>query len=516
MTSETAAPLARVPDRVASVDLGSNSFHMLIARLVGGHLEIIDRLREPVRLAEGLTPDGALGASVRERALACLERFGQRLRTMPHGSVRVVGTNTLRRAHSAGDFLAAAELALGHPIEIVRGSEEARLIYLGSAHSIAHHDGRRLVVDIGGGSTECIVGEGFDVVKAHSLSMGCVHFTERYFPEGRVTNKAMKKAVLQAQLELEPVRRGLARTGWVRAYGASGTIRAVDTAAHANGWCDGPLTAAGVDRLLKALVAARELDAVAIEGLKRDRLPVIAGGVAILAALFDSLRIEGMELSPGAMREGVLYDLVGRIQHEDVRERTIRAFQRRYHVDVAQASRVAATAQHLLEQVRDAWGLDAEDAPRLLGWSAQLHEIGLAVSYSHYHRHGGYLVEHSDMPGFSRDEQRVLAGILAGHRRKVVPEVFALIAPRLRPMAERLTVLLRLAVLVHRSRGGMAPRGLTLCAGKGRELELAFPRSWWRDHPLARVDLEEQERHLRVLGVQLLVQNAGEDPVPAE
>jgi len=504
------------PQRVASVDLGSNSFHMLIARLVGGQLEVIDRLREPVRLAEGLTEDHRLRRRVRERALACLERFGQRLRAMPRGSVRVVGTNTLRKARGAGDFLAAAEEALGHPIEIVRGNEEARLIYLGIAHSVAHHEGRRLVVDIGGGSTECILGEGFEVEKAHSLYMGCVQYTGRYFGDGRITNKAMKKAVLQARLELEPVRQGLVERGWSRVIGASGTIRAIDAAARANGWCDGPLTPGGVHRLQKELVAAKRLDAVAIEGLKRDRVPVIAGGVAILAAVVDSLGIEALECSSGALREGVLFDLVGRIRHEDVRERTIHAFQRRYHVDVAQASRVAGTARELLDQVQEAWGLDHESAARLLGWCAHLHEIGLAVSYSHYNRHGGYLIEHSDMPGFSRDDQRLVAAIVASHRRKVVPEAFAQIPPRLRGTAEKLTVLLRLAVLLHRGRANAPAPRVRLAVRRDRDLEITMPAAWWRDHPLVRLDLELQARYLRALGVHLHITNAAEDPVSAD
>jgi len=492
---------------LAAVDLGSNSFHMVIAREVAGVPAVVDRIREPVQLALGLDEKGRLDADAQERAIACLKRFGQRIRHVPRDRVRAIGTNTLRLAKRAHRFLARAEAALGHPIEVVSGAEEARLIYLGVAHDVSDDTGRRLVVDIGGGSTEVVLGERFEVQEAHSLYVGCVGFTRRYFPGGEIRRAGFDEAILAARTEVQTIERGFRALGWERALGASGTIRSTWDVLRENGWGNRGITPEGLRRLRKALLAAGHVRDVRIAGLTPDRAPVYPGGLAILIALFDGLGIERLEASEGALREGTLYDLLGRIRHEDVRERTIRIFQERYQVDRGQAARVEKTALALLAETAPGWGLDPEQVGRFLVWAARLHEIGLALSYGHHHHHGAYLVQGSDMPGFSRDDQNLLAAVIGGHRRHARRrDLRTLHGPR-RRLAVRLSLLLRVAVLLHRERVArpLPPLHLT---GRPRSLRVRFPAGWLDAHPLTRIDLEREAAHAERLGIRLDVGSA--------
>src|SRR5688572_30121631 len=358
----------KVPDVIAAVDLGSNSFHMVVARYSHGQLIILDRLREMVRLGAGLDEQGRLTREATDTALACLERFGQRLHDMKAESVRVVGTNTLRRAKRKGAFLDRARSALGHPIEIISGIEEARLIYLGVAHTMPSEPGRRLVVDIGGGSTEVIIGEGKTAKKLESLYMGCVSMSSRYFNDGGITDKRIKRARLGARLELEPVRANFRNYGWDQAVGSSGTIRSVGDVIRARNNGDGAITPAAVDSLLDHAVKAGEVSKLRLPGLSEERLPVFAGGLAILAEIFDAFDIKSMRVADGALREGLLYDLVGRFTDEDARVRSVRAMQARYHVDAAQSERVEASALDFLRQTTREWQLDEPFAELVLSW----------------------------------------------------------------------------------------------------------------------------------------------------
>lgn len=493
------------PKGLAAVDLGSNSFHMVLANLVDGEPVVVDRVREQVQLGEGLDGKGQLSRAARKRALECLDRFGQRLRHTPDVKVRAVGTNTLRTASNAHQFLVVAEAALGFPIEVISGQEEARLIYLGVAHTDADDEGCRLVLDIGGGSTECILGERFETYEVHSLDMGCVRDTRRFFPDGKITAKAMNQARLHAGRELLNLERRFRDIGWEDAVGCSGTIRAAESVCVENGWSASGVTREGVQKLIEALLAAGSVDKLVLPGLKPERAGVMPGGVAILAALFDRLELTRIDVSQGALREGVLYDLLGRIRHEDVRERTIRVFQERYRVDRAQAARVERTALHLLDQVSDAWGLEREKAGAYLSWAARLHELGLGVSFQHHHRHGAYLISESDMPGLSADDQRLLAAVVGAHRRRVVPVVFAPLARRApQRLARRLAVLLRLSVVLHRARSPrtvLAPR----LDVQGKDLVLTIPGPWLASRPLTRSDLEEEARWVRGLGEKLVI-----------
>jgi len=495
---------AAVPDVIAAVDLGSNSFHMVVARYSHGQLIIVDRLREMVRLAAGLDDQGRLSRDSVARAIACLERFGQRLDHMQAGSVRVVGTNTLRKARRKGAFLDRAREAVGHPIEIISGIEEARLIYLGVAHTTPQEGGHRLVVDIGGGSTELIIGEGLQAKRLESLYMGCVSLSTQHFADGVITDKRLRRARTAAQLELAPVVSRFRRTEWDHAFGASGTMRAVADMLRERGGAGGVITREGLDWLLAACLDAGEVSRLRLPGLAPERADVLPGGLAILVEVFEMLGIEQLRVAEGALREGLLYDLLGRLTDEDARARSVRAMEGRFHVDVAQADRVESTALGLLRQVREDWRLEDGLAEPLLRWAARLHEVGLDISHSHHHRHGAYLLEHADLPGFPREEQRLLAALVGMHRRKLNLEQLEDLVPPWHLKAELLIVLLRLAVLLHRGRAAQALPEI-LAKARGRSLELAFPKGWLADHPLTAADLELEVEHLRAARFRLKV-----------
>ena len=489
-------------ESLAAVDLGSNSFHMVIARVDHGGVQIVDRIREPVRLAAGLQDDGSLDDESKERAFKCLTIFGQRLREFGADQVRAVGTNTLRKARNSRKVLKQASEALGHQIEIIPGREEARLIYLGVSHGIAGAPARRIVVDIGGGSTEFIIGDAFEPVSVHSMYMGCVGFTKQFFGDGKISRKRMNKAKLAAGLELQPVEKRLRKAGWERAYGASGTIRSVAAILNEAGWAHGTITAEGLDKLEQEMVAAGRLDKLELPALDADRRLVLAGGVAILSAVFERLGIDEMWVSPTALREGLLYDMLGRIKDEDPRDRTIAMLAKRYSIDQDHADGVQATALGLLGQVAKDWHLQSEDAAHALAWAAQLHEVGLAVNYTGHHKHGAYLVASSDLPGFSRDEQALVATLVRGHRRKFDDSFFETLPLELRITAMRLCALLRLAVLLNRNRD---PDIVSLphLSANGNKLKLTFNEEWLAANPLARADLEREQRLIKPSGLRL-------------
>ena len=492
------------PELLAAVDLGSNSFHMVVARYSHGQLVIIDRLREMVRLGAGLDEEGRLDREVALRALACLERFGQRLRDMHPDTVRVVGTNALRRAHRKQAFLERARAAIGHPIEIVSGMEEARLIYSGVAHTMPSGGGRRLVVDIGGGSTELIIGDGLVPLELESLEVGCVGLSERFFPDGRLSAKRFERARVAVRSELEPIQIAYQKRGWAQAAGSSGTIRAIGDALRELDPGVQVIRRDGLEHLIGSLCAFENVRELRFASIDAERRSVFPGGLAILAEVFAVLGIDRMEVSDGAMRDGLLYDMVGRITKEDARERTVRAMQGRYHVDLAQAERVERTAQGLLEQVAADWQLDDPLAEQILNWAARLHEIGLDVAHARHHQHGAYLLENADMPGFPREEQRLLAKLVGSHRRKLLTEGFERLLPPWDKRVINLIVLLRLAVLLHRGRGRLPLPNLALVA-KGRTLEIRFPMRWLRENPLTVADLSQEIDWLRAVDFRLRV-----------
>jgi exopolyphosphatase/guanosine-5'-triphosphate,3'-diphosphate pyrophosphatase len=473
---------------------------MIVAHHEDGHFRVVDRLREMVRLAAGVAAHGDLTPEACKRALKCLARFGQRLSGIPSERVRALGTNTLRRAANPRDFLTSAEDALGHPIEVISGHEEARLIYLGVAHDLAP-TGRRLVIDIGGGSTEFIVGEGHSPDLLESASIGCVGITEAFFEAGEMTRKRFKEAQTAAALELRPLRKAFRAYGWEDVVGSSGTIRAVASVLRESGWTHGIINEAGLKKLRKELERAGHIDHISFSGVSAERRPVFPGGVAVLDACFRSLGLEEMRVSDAALREGALYDLVGRSRHEDPRSASVKVFALRYRVDSGQADRVRSTALNGFDQVAESWKLNPAYRD-MLGWAADLHEVGLAISHDHYHRHGSYLVAHSTLAGFSRGEQSALATLILGHRRRLLPDTFAALPDRRVDPVRRTTVLLRVAVLLHRTRLREQLPEISWQA-EGDSLTLVFPKDWLERHPLTTADLKLEQKRLRKIDFAL-------------
>ena len=494
---------------VAAIDLGSNSFHMIVGRLEQGTLTIIDKMRERVRLGAGLDEKRRLTKEANDRALDCLQRFGQRVREMPHGRVRVVGTNTLRKMKDSEAFLYEARLALGHPVEIIAGLEEARLIYLGVSQSMPERGVKRLVVDIGGGSTECIIGRDETINVANSLFMGCVDFSLAYFASGELTKEAFEKAEIAAMLELQPIVRPYKDLDWDMAVGCSGTVHAIRKILTANSWSEpGRISRDGLKRVKKALIDAKRLKDVELDGLHEDRRPVIAGGVAILHAVFEAFQLTEMIASPGALREGALHDLVGRIHKDDVRDRTIGWFQRRHNVDTNQSARVMRLAVALWDQVKTSWALDTASARQLLEWSAALHEVGLSISYTGYHKHSAYVVANADMAGFSTSTQTLLSAIIRAHRRRMKESIFEEIRQSDRGETVRLAVLFRLAVALCRGRSDEQVPAVVLKAKKDR-LSVTFASAWAEAHPMSLVDFETHADAAAEVGIDVEIR----DPV---
>jgi len=490
-------------DSLAAVDLGSNSFHLVVARYEHGELRVIDRLREVVRMAMGLRPDGTLEPDRHKLALACLARFGQRLRELPSSRVRAVATNTVRRLRSPRAFLLTAETALGHPIEVVSGREEARLIYLGVAHGVPASRHRRLVVDIGGGSTEFIIGQGLQAQETESVQMGCVASTLRFFADGKVTRKRWQKALTDIEVELQQFAADYRAIGWSEAIGSSGTVRALGAVCRAMGRGDHGITRDCLDEVCERIIDAGDMERIALPDLSEERKPIIAGGALILDAVFRSLGIEQMRVCDTAMRDGLLYDMLGRAEHRDPRVQSIDAIARRYNVDERHARRVEGTALALLEQVQVAWNLGATHRD-WLSWAARVHEVGLAIAHSQHQLHGAYLLAHSDLYGFARQEQQVLAFIVRAQRRAVPLDELNTLPERLAGPAIRVAVLLRLGALLHRGRTVEAFPDIRLKAGE-RTLKLTLSRSWLDGHPLTRADLEQERKHLTKVGIRLLL-----------
>ncbi len=491
-----------VPELLAAVDLGSNSFRLLIGRVVktpaGTQVYPLDSLKETVRLASGLTKEKVLDADSQQRGLAVLERFGDRLRSFPPHTVRAVATNTLRVAKNARAFLDRADAALGFPIEVIAGREEARLIYNGVANVAPLKPGRTLVVDIGGGSTEFIIGEGSEPRLMESLFMGCVSYSLRFFPGGEIDKQSMKQAELAAQKELEVIARDYLDFGWQHAIGSSGTARALGEILEQNGLSAEGITRDGLQALREMLIKAGHAERLKLEALKPDRIPVLPGGFAIMSAIFKMLDLESIEVTDAALRQGVLYDLLGRSEKHDQRDVTIGQFMHRYAVDRAQASRVAALARTLMDPLLDPDDEHDADLSRRLEWASLLHEIGLSISHAGYHKHSAYILSYADMPGFSRMDQTKVAMIALGQTGKLTKLSATIDDPK-----EWLAVLcLRLAALVHRRRSDLDVSGLAL-SRSGRGYALSTDAAWLAEHPLTEFNLRQEAAEWGRVGVPL-------------
>ena len=487
---------------LAAIDLGSNSFHLMIAKSDFGELRPVQALAEKVQLGE-TSSAAILTSGAIDRGLACLERFKQLIDSTAPAKIRVVGTNALRRAKNRQDFIEPAEQILGAPIDVIYGREEARLIYLGVAHTLSDDEDTRLVVDIGGGSTEFILGERFEPLRLESLQMGCVSYGEAFFPDGKITKERFDAAYHRARIEVSHIRRNYHSECWQDAVGSSGTLRAIETLIMTAGHRKEGIDRAALGELKKQLLAFAHVDEINLEGLSESRKGVVTAGLAITMGIFDGLQIPLMRTSTGALREGVIYDLIGRFSHEDVRTRTISAMQQRYSVDQTIADLVTHRVTLLAEATHETWRLEPSDIA-LLEWSGALHEIGVAVSQKNYSQHSAYLVLNTDLPGFAEQDQATMAALIAGLKGKVRSEVLDPISKRKRQTVARMMVLLRLAVILKHVEALEALPDLSVSASEDT-LTLTFPEQWGADHPLTTWEIEQSTPAMERLGVSVVL-----------
>ncbi|CAM3946232.1 exopolyphosphatase [Aeromonas bestiarum] len=488
----------------AAVDLGSNSFHMVIARLNEGRLQIVDRIKERVRLAEGMDAQRRMSVEAMGRGLECLALFAERLTNIKPDQIRIAGTYTLRRASNAREFVSEATKVLNHPIEIISGQEEARLIYQGVAHT-QHIEGQVLVVDIGGGSTELIIGEGFDHKALTSRKMGCVSFTQSFFANGKLSEKAFNNAVLEAQHQLAPIINQYRKLGWQSCLGSSGSIRTVRDVLQGEGWTDGAITLAGLERLKREMLDHKRVDQLKLAGLTEERQEVFAAAVAILLGLFTSLPIDRMEYSDGALREGLLYEFEERLQHHDIRERTALALSTHYRIDKRQANRVEQSVLTLFDALSGPWEMQEEPYRAILGWAARLHEIGLAINYSGIHRHSAYILQNTDLPGFNQDDQALLAALVRFQRKGLKLSELPPLPNHDEQTVLRCIRILRLAVAAHhRRQDNLLPEWKVQAAED--QLVVTLPIDWCDENRLLIQNLEKEHRYCQEQGWPLLFQ----------
>jgi len=488
--------------QLAAIDLGSNSFHMVVARLQNNQLQTIDAIKEMVRLAAGLDNKNVLSDKKRDEALECLRRFGQRIKDLPAQNVAAVGTNTLRKAKNSAAFLEAAEKALGFPINIVAGREEARLVYQGVAHSLAQTEDYRLVIDIGGGSTEFIIGKAYNPMMMESLNMGCVNFTRKWFEDGEITEKKIQNAIIDGRRKLEWISDEYQAHGWQECIGSSGTIKTIARMLSENYETHGLIDYAHLKKLADLFVQAGHIKHIILPGLSEKRAPVIIGGLCILMAAFEELQIENMQASAGALREGLLNDMFESSKGHDIRMDTVHDLEVRYQIDVAQSARIYHTTLQLFDQL-DMEAEDRENLRLLLLWAGKLHEIGLSISHTNYPEHSGYIVEQSDMPGFSREMQNTLGLMLRLQRGKLKTELIEEFPRRIQGI-ELNILLLRLAIILERSRDWDSSRKVKI--KRDHEIvKLKFPKKYLKAHPLTKADLEQEVQEIAKIGFKLII-----------
>ncbi len=485
---------------IAAIDLGSNSFHLIVARMDHGELRPVERIGEKVQLAAGLDEDNNLTEEAMERGLVCLRKLGQYCSDMADASIRVVGTNALRKARNSQEFAQRAEAILGHPVDIIAGREEARLIYLGVAHTQSDDHDRRLVVDIGGGSTEFIIGERFEPRLLESLHMGCVTWTNQYFPDGKISARQFDEAYYSARLELLNIEHEYRAMGWQETIGSSGSIKSIHNILTERG--HDAITPEGLNQLKKELLRYKHVNRISFAGLKPERVSIFPGGLAILCAIFDSLKIKRMSFSEGALREGLLYDMAGRSGHEDVRKRTMKAMQKRYHVDKKQSRRVKQHLKGFLENARNNWQLTDEDSQLVLS-AAMVHEIGLDISHTQFHRHGAYILRNADLLGFNKRQQHHLSMLVRGHRRSLPLQALFQMSKGECHRLLKLMALLRIAILLNHQRSDYLPEYSFRVSG--RKITLEFPEGWLDKNPLTQTDFEQEQQCLSRAGYRLEV-----------
>ncbi len=489
-------------DIYAIIDMGSNSFHMLMVREVAGSAQVIARIKRKVRLASGLDEDFVLNQVAMARGWECLALFAERLQDIPAQNIRVVATATLRLAINAQEFVTQAQQILNHDISIISGEEEAATIYLGVAHT-SNSDSNRLVIDIGGASTEVIIGNGFKSLVLNSLNIGCVTFLERYFVNDIINQANFDAAIAAAESQLANIAEQYLNIGWLNAVGASGTVQAIQEILVSQGYAE-ELTLPRLTQIQQQAIACQTIDKLDLPGLVKERRLVFVSGLAILMAIFNSLKVERMTLAGGALREGLLYNMMQNMQRTDIRERTLTSLLIRYHIDKRHSEIVAEVALNCANQLKDCWQLDEFEGIDILNSAALLHELGLIVEYRHYHRHGAYILNESELPGFSRAQHQLLTALVSNHRGNIDQALIAKQTMTSCQLAQRLTRILRVAVILSMRRlDEVLP--VIKVSGGGDKLSLQLPDGWLAAHPLMRAELVSEVEEQKSVGWDLQI-----------
>ncbi|CRH30344.1 exopolyphosphatase [Pantoea ananatis] len=497
------------PQEFAAIDLGSNSFHMVIARVVDGALQVLGRLKQRVHLADGLDAKNYLSEEAMERGLNCLALFAERLQGFNASNVTIVGTHTLRQAVNAETFLQRAADVIPYPIEVISGHEEARLIFMGVEHT-QPEKGRKLVIDIGGGSTELVIGEDFEPQLVESRRMGCVSFAQLYFPGGEISVENFRRARLAATQKLETLAWQYRLHGWQYALGASGTIKAACEVLLAMGEKEKLITPERLTKLYDEVIKHKSFAALSLPGLSEERKSVFVPGLAILCGVFDALAIRELTLSDGALREGVLYEMEGRFRHRDIRSRTAQSLANHYAIDSDQARRVLETTEQLYLQWRDQNPkLANPQLAALLKWAAMLHEVGLTINHSGLQRHSAYILQNTNLPGFNQDQQMLLAALVRFHRKAVKVDELPRVTLFKKKQFLPLIFLLRLGTLLNNQRQATTrPDGLKLTCDDGH-WTLTFPAGYFSQNNLVQLDLEREQTYWdEVTGWKLILAEA--------
>ncbi|STQ77376.1 exopolyphosphatase [Grimontia hollisae] len=491
------------PREIAAIDLGSNSFHMVVARVVGQSLQIISRHKQRVRLASGLDDHKNLDNAAIDRGVDCLAMFAERLQGFDEQNVRVAATFTLREARNSQVFVRRARNVFPYPIEIIPGVEEARLIYLGVCHT-QPGEGKKLVVDIGGGSTELVIGNGFNPLLVTSKHMGCVSYNQRFFNDGQISVRGFAQAQLTAELKLKSIARQYKDCGWNEAMGSSGTIKAIREVLIASGHEDGIITRKRLDDLIDQVITFKSARTLTLPGLPEERQPVFAAGLAILSGVFHALNIDSMVFSSGALREGLLYEMEERFQHCDIRSRTASDLAQRYHIDLQHAENVQQIAEHFYLQAEPQLSPKKAELAILLSWAALLHEVGLSIAHSGFHKHSAYILQNTNLPGFNQEQQTVLATLTRFHRKALkladMPEFTLFKVKHIYPLIRSL----RLACVLNVQRSGEPVKDVKLETNDDC-WSLTFPENGLNQNTLLAADLETEKNYWEAVGWKLKV-----------
>ena len=486
----------------AVIDLGSNSFHMLITRQLANSVQVVDKVKRKVRLASGLDSNNVLSDDAIARGLECLRFFAERLQDIPKENTRIVATATLRLATNSANFITAANKILDNNVTLLSGLQEAENIYLGVAHTSCAAK-NKLVLDIGGASTELIIGSDFNVKQAISLDMGCVTFNKQFFPSNVITKQCLNNAINYAKQCLTPYIKQYQTLGWQVVLGGSGTMQAL---AEILMFEQQPaiITHTFLQRINSQLQKFERIDDIAINGLTHERTPVFISGVAILIALFESFHIEQLQLSSGALREGLLYEMLPNSRKTAIRQRTVNGLTAKFHIDTHHAQRVQCQLTSLLKRVATPWLLIDKNTIKLLESAVLLHEIGLLIEYKRHQQHGAYLLNNSDMPGFEQAERQFIAALVKLYKGDINVDLLKSLSEVNFEQACYALVVLRLAIILCQRRQDDVLPDYQIQVEKNA-LFLCLPKPWLAQHPLIADELQQENIALKKIGMTLSI-----------